>query len=299
MQIKNVAFDYKNERVISCFGLLKGFPRMIGKQMILCAGLSIGMVVSCGPAKTEPSDQPDIIPAEQVIGTALPLGFAGAAAMAAASGNQIAGVDVDSAFTTFPCTRQVTIHVGDSCPLPLGDSAAGVVVIVGIWQSPTQASLSCTFTNVSVGGRKLVVAGVSTCVVQSSGNHVTITYVDQNVNVSSGEQVNASQSAWSIDVDTRGTLTDVTDDMATISGARQVVQGASVQQVTLSGVVMDAQCRKNPIDGSATVSNTGIGSISTTIVSFHSACDGKADVQMSVGTGQSGSGSTIAIDLLN
>ena len=144
-----------------------------------------------------------------------------------------------------------------------------------------------------------MVASVSTCVVQSSGNHVTITYVDQNVNISSGEQVNASQSAWSIDVDTKGTLTDVTDDVATISGARQVVQGASVQQVTLSGVVMDAQCHKNPIGGSATVSNTGVSSINVTVLSFHTACDGKADVQMSMGAGQSGNGSTIAIDLLN
>ena len=109
---------------------------MIRKRMVLVAGLSMGMVVSCGPAKPEPSDQPDIIPAEQVIGTALPLGFAAAVAMAAASGSQIAGVDVDSAFTAFPCTRQVTIHVGDSCPLPLNDGATGAIIIVGTLAVP-------------------------------------------------------------------------------------------------------------------------------------------------------------------
>ena len=96
----------------------------------------------------------------------------------------------------------------------------------------------------------------------------------------------AAQSAWTVDVDGKGTAGDPSDDVYTIDGAQQGVgasSGANVAQVTLTSVLLDPSCRDNPIAGSGIIQQVGSSSLEQVTVHFHSACDGKADVQGTLG----------------
>jgi hypothetical protein len=114
---------------------------------------------------------------------------------------------------------------------------------------------------------------------------ITIAYVGQSVSVG-GSQTLAAQSAWAVNVDTRGTA-DPSDDVYTVNGSQQGAGSTGEGQVAVTGAVLDPSCRRNPIAGSATVQQVGtgggLGAIQEDYVTFHSACDGNADVVGTLG----------------
>ena len=74
--------------------------------------------------------------------------------------------------------------------------------------------------------------------------------------------------------------------MYTIDGAQQGVgasSGANVAQVTLTSVLLDPSCRDNPICRQRPHPAGGLELLEQVTVHFHSACDGKADVQGTLG----------------
>ena len=54
--------------------------------------------------------------------------------------------------------------------------------------------------------------------------------------------------------------------------------------MTLTSVVLDASCRNNPISGTGIIQRVGTSSIIQEVyVTFHGACDGKAEVRGTLG----------------
>jgi hypothetical protein len=138
------------------------------------------------------------------------------------------------------------------------------------------------FTDVKADGRSLVVKSVTSFTTTRSGNMLTVAYVDQDVGLQN-KNAKVMQSSWVVQVDTAGTAENPADDRINVSGTYQRVDG-TVLQAALTNVVVAGTCGLNPIAGTALIEHVGSGNSSAevTSLSFHSACDGRADVVAAV-----------------
>jgi len=191
---------------------------------------------------------------------------------------------IKTACTSYPCNGAVTINLGAGCPLPLGGEASGTVEVTGSFSSADQATLSQTYTNarVSALSKELAVASVTQVTAQRSGSTINVSYSGARA-VAAGSSTAAAigaSSSWDISVDTKSTP-DPADDRFTVeaSSASGSASGiASARATSLRGVVVDSSCRSNPTAGSADITEVS-GFVPRIIkIQFHSACDGKAEV---------------------
>ena len=186
---------------------------------------------------------------------------------------------------SFPCDGVAAVTLGDACPLPLGGVGSGQVAVSGSWAATDMATLGMSFgVGVSDGNVSLSEA-IGIKVSGATTGHQTVAYVGQDVSVTSGTTL-AGQSSWTVDVDDKGTPGDPSDDGYTIDGAQQGAgagSGANVKQVTLTSVVLDPSCRKNPVSGMGLIQAVGSSTLEEVEISFHAACDGKVDVRGTLG----------------
>jgi hypothetical protein len=214
---------------------------------------------------------------ESALSTGSALGLASSIAMAAAEGTTACS-SAANVCATYPCTQTVTVNLDSNCPLPLGGNGGGMVLVEGTWASADQATFGFTFQNVLADGGAVMVTGATQVAISRSGDTVTITYVGQNVSLLSGAAALAAQSNWTVEVDTKGTPADPSDDDYSISGGSQSGGQGGGSQVFMTGVEVTAACRANPVDGTAVIQSASETSGSQEIVRFHQECDGKADV---------------------
>lgn len=214
------------------------------------------------------------------------IGLASSLAMDAIKGPVPACATVQTACTTYPCaTGSITISLSAGCPLPLGGAASGSVVVKGTWTTVDQATLSHTVTNTAVaaqGGKALAVASVKQVTATRAGTTTTLSFTGTDAAAgASGTAVAAGGSAnWTLAINTKGTP-DSSDDILTIDATSVAASGGlstSAKVVKVKGVVLDPSCRANPVAGTAEI--TSVSAIFPTItkISFHSACDGKVEV---------------------
>lgn len=221
----------------------------------------------------------DISPVEDILGTAVPLAYAASLAMAAMAGNDIPCVSVTTSCDNPPCQGEVTVALNDSCVLPLGSVGNGYILVTGTWNDTDDANLTAVFQGATIDGQDLMVRQGAFAAVMSGGV-LTMTYADQDVEVTGVNAASISQGAWTAEVDNQGTVLDVSDDVMTIYGAREYVGTSGIATVTLTDVVWSPSCFANPTSGEALVLAVGEGSPSE--LGFHSACDGEVDVNFSL-----------------
>lgn len=217
-------------------------------------------------------------------------------AMDAMKGMVSACATVTTACASYPCTNgAVTIALGAGCPLPLGGTASGSVMVTGSWSSADQATLSQTYTNTQVAsaGKALALASVTQISASRSGNILTVKYSGANAaaGASGGAVAVGASSNWTVAVDNKGTA-DASDDLLTIdatSANAGAFAGARVASV--NAAVLDPTCRQNPTSGKADITQVSGGLVpvpTITKIQFHAACDGQAEVD----------GSTTALTLV-
>lgn len=206
-------------------------------------------------------------------------------AMAAIGGTAPSCASVTSACTTYPCAGAVSIAVGGDCAYPLGAAASGTVKVTGQWSSAGSATLGAEFIGVdeAVGkGEAFAATQVTTITATLSGGTVSVTYDGSTATARSGLPSAAVGAASSWMVSEAGvSTTDPSDDVLTVQASSASVAvglGANVDAVTLSDVMIDPSCAENPVSGTAQVTKVQTIVPSVTNVSFHAACDGKADV---------------------
>jgi hypothetical protein len=233
-------------------------------------------------------EDPDFSPVEEVLGTAIPTAFAATAAMAAVSEGGFPCVGGGVGCATFPCFQEFIVVMGEECAFPLGDNADGQVGIEGTWTGPDQATLAAVFADLQVDGRSLVILEMALMNASRHGDEITVAYVEEDVlALSEGDdgesRAEVKQSAWTVNVATNGTPGDTADDVLTISGSKQQVVGEAITQVAVANAVMAPSCRKNPVEGTATIQDVeGVAPDSLTLL-FHEECDGKVDLLVSAG----------------
>jgi hypothetical protein len=240
----------------------------------------LSLASACGNPKQEAIDE-----VQYGLTTASAIGRTSALAMDAIKGTASACVSVKTACTSYPCTNgEVTITLGAGCQLPLGGVASGTVTVTGSWQSADEATLSQTFTNAQVAAQSsttkaLAVAKVTQVSARRSGSTLTVRYTGANaVAGSSGSAVAVgAANTWDLSIDTKGTP-DPNDDSMTVDATSAGAGFGSARTVRIRSALLSPECRQNPTAGSADI--TAVSGFIPTItnVQFHSACDGKAEV---------------------
>ena len=184
----------------------------------------------------------------------------------------------------YPCDATATVNLGADCPLPLGGAASGTVAVTGHFTSATDATLAATFVGVTVGEKPqpIALASITAVTATESANSVTVTYVGENAQARSGEDSTSvgAASSWTIAIDTKGTPA-ATDDVLTVtasSASAAAGLGTTAKAATLANVVIDPSCPLNPIGGTGSITEVSGFIPSIRNISFHSACDGKGEV---------------------
>lgn len=116
-----------------------------------------------------------------------------------------------------------------------------------------------------------------------------------------------SENAWIISIDNNHTLSNASDDHYSITGGGQYVEisgsKAEVVQLTMISALMTPACKINPKSGYAFWQNVGVGGtaespeIGHVFLTFHDACDGKADITVATGVYTSSFGNTMNLRL--
>jgi hypothetical protein len=169
--------------------------------------------------------------------------------------------------------------------MPFDGAKSGTLVVTGVW-TPDLAVFASDFTQVEHGDRELLVLKIAVMTVVRREAHLLITYQQQDVETAADASNSArlEQTAWVVDVDTRGTE-DLSDDRLTVSGGDQSLfamagarQQGDVTQVVVGNAVFSAGCRRNPTQGIAAVQRAGTEGGGMLLFAFHSSCDGRAEV---------------------
>lgn len=201
-------------------------------------------------------------------------------ALDAMAGTGPSCASVTTACSTYPCDGAVTITLGGECGFRLGLSG-GTVTVSGSWSDASSATLQSIFASVQAGGKTYAYESVKQLSVDRSGDTTTVQFSAANATARSdvSSAALATTNTWTAVVDSKGT-TDEADDTMTISSSSVSASaglGNSAAVVTLDDVVISPDCDKNPISGSG--NSTKVEGIIPKIdtISFHSACDGKAE----------------------
>ncbi len=230
------------------------------------------------------SSDADLSPIEAALVAGSSIGHS-ASMTAAAMDAPVACVNVTQPCgAAFPCDGVASVTLGDACPLPLGGVGSGEVAVSGSWAASDDATLGMMF-GIGVADGKISVSEAIGVKVSAQTGHQLVAYIGQDVSVTNGATL-AAQSSWTVDVDEKMTPSDPSDDVYTIDGGQQGVSaggGADVAQVTLTSVVLDPSCRTNPVSGTAVIQEVGTSSLEEVLVTFHGACDGKANVKGTLG----------------
>jgi hypothetical protein len=214
-----------------------------------------------------------------------------------------------------------------SVPLQL---TTGTITVYGYWSSPDHAILTAVFSG-SGGSNLFPVDNISLFPVSKNGSSLKIVYASIDINVttaknpaeltleernaaflkldrtaSSEASANVSMEAWIVDRNDNGTQ-GLFDDTYSISGGGQYIEAgsgsASVLQLGMANVVMGSDCLLNPNSGFALLNELAASSsnvvLATALISFHSACDGKAKVTGAIGNYYRANGNLIPLNLSN
>ena len=226
----------------------------------------------------------DLRELEVSIAAAVTLGQSASIALEAMSGTgevQCATV-VSACADTYPCEGEVRIDYGAGCPLPLGGEAIGVTTVTGTWMSATEASLDLTFTDVQVGERGGVLASATTIDAERSAEGITTVSYTGSAASARGVVSVAAGSSWDVVVDDSGTAGDPSDDVYTIDGSSAVAGGASARAITVDQALVTPDCRRNPVGGTASVTESGLN-VRTDDITFVASCEGTASLEPTLG----------------
>ncbi len=268
-------------RQVGLAGIRAACPCLMSRKWLL-----FGIALAVGCKRPDPKEV--VHPLESTLGTAVPAAFVSTLAMSALAGRASPCATIVTPPSSNGHQVRVDIHLGPGCPMPFEGERNGTFVVTGVW-TPELAVFASDFTQVEHRERELIVLRITVMTVVRGDAHLLISYQQQDVETTTttaGTSTSArlEQTAWVVDVDTRGTE-DLSDDRLTVSGGDQSLfaaagarQQGDVTQVPVANAVFSAGCRRNPTQGIAAVQKAGTEGGGMLLFTFHSTCDGRADV---------------------
>ena len=176
-------------------------------------------------------------------------------------------------------TVEITVDYGTGCTDPGDGVYKSGEISISLVQGTISAELNMTATNFTEGNESIdgefTVMLELTDIGADLALDVDITYSD------SQESCRVILDETTV-VDFNETLFNGSDDNATVNGTDTVTCGTGTLELDLYDVVIDASCQRNPISGEIDVyaydSQTGESYYAT--ITFHSKCDGKAEIEL-------------------
>jgi hypothetical protein len=279
--------------------------------------------------------EPEVSAVSKVLKTTIPVVYAANVAMAAVNGDTLPQVVFRQGFTSFPGNGILYITISPTYPLPIGSDNSGGILVVGMWSSKNNAILTVLFSDLNISQGTFQLNSINTFPVQRDGDSLLAVYADQDVNsvkdtflvfsLSTGQiqteyirllaekptdsAIVVEQNAWIIDVDTKGTPTNLNDDVYSLFGAGQYVEAsvvnASVVQLVMMQTLFTPAIPRNPYDGrgilrdiDVSTGNTGhLPELGTAVLTFHRTNDGKVDVLVATGVYIGSTGKSLPLHL--
>lgn len=232
----------------------------------------------------------DVTPVTSVLDASVALGLAGSIAMTAIAGEGPGCATLTPECTAAPCAARVEVAVSEACPLAVGASSGGTVILDGSWADENTGTFTPDLTSMVGVEDGAVQLNLGAVVLTRDEDEVTVVFAEQGVEADEGGDADADvdQQGWLVTVHLGGTPADPSDDALDLSGAGQSAaassgseDSAAVRQLAIALTVTDPSCRRNPVSGSATVSDVGDANGEETSLLFHEECDGEADVVVS------------------
>lgn len=228
----------------------------------------------------------DVTPVTSVLDASVALGLAGSMAMTSIAGEGPGCVTMTPACAAAPCAARVEVAISESCPLALGASAGGSVILDGEWTDANNGAFTPDLTSLVGIEDGAVQLNLGAVVVTRDVGDVTVVFAEEGVEAGEGGSGGAEQQGWVVTAHLGATPADPADDALEVSGGGQTAAAdagdddasAAVRQLALALTKTDPACRLNPVEGGATVSDVGNESGEQTSLLFHGECDGTADV---------------------
>jgi len=248
----------------------------------LCAIVAMGLLAACGR-----SQQAQINEVQFGITSAAVVGRISALAMYAMKGEATACTTVKTACATYPCaTGEVTVTLGPDCPLPLGGTASGTVLVTGNFTSTDSATLSHTYVNTQVTeqeNKALALESVTQVKVSRLGNQVVVNYsdADAKTGATGGAVAVGAGASWTIGVGNNNTSDLADDGLGVLAGGPSAGEFSGVRHFSVHAAGLNPSCRRNPVSGFARIDVSAGGSATTNSVieiKFLPGCDGQVEV---------------------
>ena len=222
-------------------------------------------------------------PVDDIVGASVPMAWAANLALAAHAGQELDCVSIEDQCGEVGCLEEVTIDVGDECPLPLLDGGEGTIHVWGTWVDEDEALLHFDFRSVLADGRPLIRDLMFGVLATQHTRGVTLLWAWQGISLAEAE-VGTDQSLWSVEVERVEDQADPWSDEIRIDGLSQLSGidvgeelSGQVVQVALEGALFTPECGLNPLSGGAVWQEVGTEAVAMQVLSFHERCDGLAD----------------------
>jgi len=191
-----------------------------------------------------------------------------------------------------------------------------MVTVTGALVGEDTGLFAAVFSDVEVGSRHLVLREVRAFIVTRFTDSVLgeprneegikVLFYDADLELARDDGVDVAQSQWIVDVATRGTPGDPSDDRMSVTGASQEAgsgaERANAKQTAMIMVEMEATCLRNPVRGYAMIEAVNTSEVmdnGITMLGFHPTCDGEANILLSIGASSLSTGTTVRLNLLD
>jgi len=212
------------------------------------------------------------------------------------------------------------VDINENNPLPFHNQI-GQIVIAGIWDEDFDGVISILLTDIDLLSGKFQFYGIHTVPVlsQKENDRILTLVAQQDIIIGEGsdtllnigltkiqfdaelERLNneqpsdvfvaVQQNVWFVNIDQRGTPSDIYDDLYIMNGGGQILEGNSesggiLYHAMIQTLYDQQSCFLNPIQGIALIQNLKAGSfidLGNALLDFHDACDGRVHVSFASG----------------
>lgn len=266
------------------------------------------------------NDFPELTPLEDGFKASTAIAYSVSIAERAFTGQSLPSNVVFTGSNKPGYTSSGIIHISadDQHPIPF-NSKIGDITIVGLWNGDQGGVVSIIFSDFDLASSDFKFYGIHTIpvTVNPNGDLISI-FAKQDIIIGEGsdtllnlslsnpkfnlelERLNdqqpsdvftaVQQNIWHISIN-QSSSNDALKDAITINGGGQIAEarsnsGGLLYHAMINTVFSHNNCADNPTHGTAFVQNLKAGTIldfGTVLLDFHSACDGKAEVNLATG----------------
>ena len=259
------------------------FPSTFRAHAWLVAALLPSLLSGCSVLERFEASNAPPNPVDDVVGVSVPMGWAANLALAAHAGQALECTSISDHCADAGCLEEVTIEVGDACPLPLLDGGDGTVSVWGTWMDEDQALLHFDFSDARADGRPLIRDLLFGTLATQHADGVTLLWAWQGVSLDDAE-IGTDQSLWGVEVERAGDEADPWNDAVRVNGVSQLTGvdlgdefSSQVVQVALEEALFVPDCGLNPVSGEGVWQEVGTEAVAIQLLRFHERCDGLAD----------------------